>query len=122
MTQKLLRGFLALAALAALTLPGEADARRNSGPTTLEIAYCWGLQEVDPWCPITYLTLYEDGTLEVEGEPGEWTWDQPSHTLTMTFDNYPSLVYEGEQYGNSCYEGTMDAGGGLIGVWEGCPL
>lgn len=102
--------------------PAEADAARRD--RTIEVTWCWGATEVSPYCPVQVIERKGDGTLELvyNGvvETGTWTYDRPSKTLTMLFDNYPGTVYEGQKR-RGCFTGTMSSTTtGQSGVWSGC--
>lgn len=123
---KKLLGLLALSATLFASLatfaPSDADAARRD--RTIEVTWCWGSTEVSPLCPVQEIVRHGDGTLTTvwagQTESGQWTYDRPSKTLTMTFDNYPGVVYEGQKR-RGCFTGTMsNTVVGQTGVWSGC--
>ena len=124
---KKLLGLIALAATLFASLatfvPESADAaaRRDR---TIEVTWCWGSTEVSPLCPVQEIVRHGDGTLTTvwagQTETGQWTYHRPSKTLTMTFDNYPGVVYEGQKR-RGCFTGTMtNTVVNQSGVWSGC--
>lgn len=122
--KKLLSAFVLIAIVFSASYvasPADADARRDR---TIEMTWCWGATEVHAHCPVQDVIRHGDGTLSTvwngQTETGVWTYDRPTKTITMTFDNYPGLVYEGQKR-RGCFTGTMtNTAVSQSGVWSGC--
>ncbi len=85
-----------------------------SWPAYLPFTYCWSSDD----CDTSRWVLYEDGTWEVEGYRGAWSYDCCAPSIAFVFGS--GTVYTGTLGPDGCVEGEMRSWSGASGTWSGC--